>query len=291
LSAFFAGLGVTVFNSRLCDCFLDYGETTSEMMMLLAFILFGAVLSTMVTTVDLVPVLILAMVSIILVRPFALGVVLGGAKMSATARLFIGWFGPRGLGSLLLALLAVQGGVEGADMLLAITGVVVLISVVLHGSSATPLGGWYGRKVAQSQETFAEERESTFSGLFDSDPDDIVRIEPNTVAAMIDSDNPPLMLDVRARAHFDRDNMSIPGSVRIPPDHIKEWAEDLPRDRIIVAYCACPDESASGRASRLLIEMGFDARALRGGWDEWREQYPIVPQSNTITADMIETIL
>lgn len=287
LAAFFAGLGVTLFNSTLCDCFLDYGEVTSEMLMMLAFIFFGAVLSTMITTVDLVSVTILALIGLIIVRPIALRIVLVGAKMSPTARLFIGWFGPRGLGSLLLALLVVQGGIPGADNLLAITGVVVLISVLLHGSSATPLGGWYGKKVAESEITFAEERESTFLGLFEGAPDDIVRVEPSELFTMLQSDDPPIVLDVRARAHYDREDTQIPNSVRVLPDMVVEWANDQTPPKVIVTYCECPNEGASGRVSRTLIEMGFDARALRGGWLAWRDDYPIESKNNMISLDSI----
>ena len=51
LSAFAAGMAVVLLNQRLCDCFLEYGETTSEAAMLLAFILFGAVLSGIIGNV------------------------------------------------------------------------------------------------------------------------------------------------------------------------------------------------------------------------------------------------
>ena len=149
LAAFFGGLAVTIFNVSLCDCFLEYGEVTAEMAMLLAFVLFGAVLSTLLGTVALIPALALAFLALALARPLALGLVLQRATMSNAARAFIGWFGPRGLNSLLLALLAVQAGVPGAEGLLAVAGVVVLVSVVLHGASATPLSAWYGRRVAR----------------------------------------------------------------------------------------------------------------------------------------------
>ena len=42
LAAFAAGLAVVLLNQRLCDCFMEYGEVTSEMAMLLAFVLFGS---------------------------------------------------------------------------------------------------------------------------------------------------------------------------------------------------------------------------------------------------------
>jgi len=82
LAAFAAGLAVVLLNQSLCDCFLEYGEVTSEMAMLLAFVLFGIVLSGMVGSVALVPALGLAALVIFVIRPGVLGVVLARAKMS-----------------------------------------------------------------------------------------------------------------------------------------------------------------------------------------------------------------
>ena len=73
LGAFFAGLAVVMLNQKLCHCFLDYGEVTSEMMMLVAFVLFGAVLSSIIDTVPLV---------IFVIRPIVINLVLFKAKMS-----------------------------------------------------------------------------------------------------------------------------------------------------------------------------------------------------------------
>lgn len=138
LAAFAAGFAVAVLNFDLCQCFLDYGETTSEMAMLLAFILFGVVMSDLFAEVPLVPALILALIVIFVARPLAIGIVLRKAAISNRARAFIGWFGPRGLNSLLLALLVIHAGVPGAEFVLAVVGVVVTVSVVTHGASATP---------------------------------------------------------------------------------------------------------------------------------------------------------
>lgn len=237
LVAFFAGLAVNVFNVSLCDCFLDYGEVTAEMAMLLAFVLFGAVLSTLLGTVPLVPTLLLALLTILIVRPVALGLVLQRATMSNTARAFIGWFGPRGLSSLLLALLVVQAGAADAERLLAITGMVVVVSVFAHGASATPLSSWYGRRIAQAQLTYPEERESTASGLFEQNANETERIGPAVLAQRLASDTPPIVLDVRTRGQYDNDEGQIPGSVRVLPDHLEEWISKALRDRSIVAYC------------------------------------------------------
>ncbi|MCL5999167.1 MAG: sodium:proton antiporter [Chloroflexi bacterium] len=170
LAAFFAGLAVTLFNVSICECFLEYGEVTSEMAMLFAFMLFGAVLSTLVGSIAMAPVLVLAFIAICVVRPAAVWLVLQRARMSNIARAFIGWFGPRGLNSLLLALLVVQANAPGAEMLFTIAGTVVLVSVVLHGVTATPFSNWYGRRVTETPAVLAEEREGTAVGLFKDDP-------------------------------------------------------------------------------------------------------------------------
>lgn len=237
LAAFFAGLGITVFNGSLCECFLEYGAVTAEMMMLLAFVLFGAVLSTLLGAVPLGPALALAVVALAVVRPTALALVLLRARMSVAARLFIGWFGPRGLSSLLLALLVVQAGVPNGEMLLALVGAVVVLSVVVHGATATPLASLYGRHVVAEGVTLAEERESTFVGLFENEPREIARISAEELHALLDGPSPPLVLDVRSRAQYDADDGQIPGSIRVLPAEVDEWLAQARRDRLVVAYC------------------------------------------------------
>ncbi len=171
IATFFAGLAVTLSNGKLCSCFLEYGETTAEMAMLLAFILFGVVLSALLGSTPLVTTLTFAVIVIALVRPLAFSLVLQRTTMSRASRLFIGWFGPRGLNSLLLVLLVVQAGIPQAEYLLIITGVVVLVSVVAHGITATPVSTWYGDHVAQAP-ALPEKRETSVNGLLTSESAD-----------------------------------------------------------------------------------------------------------------------
>ena len=236
LGAFFAGLAVVLSNRSLCDCFMEYGEVTSEMAMLLAFVLFGAVLSGIWHMVDLPPALGLAALVIFAIRPGVLGLILAFARMSWPARLFVSWFGPRGLNSLLLALLVVQAGVAGSELVLASVGVVVLASLLVHGGTATPLSAWYGRRAAR--ETLTEERESTAPGLFTHDEREVPRISPEELSRLLSGQDPPVVLDVRSRSSFDGSGYQIPGSIRVLPDEVAEWAAERPAGPLVVAYCA-----------------------------------------------------
>lgn len=235
MAAFAAGLAVVVLNQSLCKCFLDFGEIASEMAMLLAFVLFGAVLSGILGSVALGPALILAALVIFLIRPPVLGLVLSRANLSWEARAFVAWFGPRGLNSLLLALLVVQAGIPDSELLLATIGVVVVASVTIHGATATPFGAWYGRKAVK--ETLEEEREATVAGLFGQHDSEVPRISIDELAELMASPDPPVILDVRARARYEHDQAEIPGSIRVLPDQVLEWAADCPEDKVVVAYC------------------------------------------------------
>ena len=237
LAAFAAGLAVTVVNQTLCDCFLDFGQVLAEMTMLLAFVLFGALLSTVLGEVPLLPTLVLAALAILVIRQVAIQLVLrlGRAGLSRYARRFIAWFGPRGLNSLLFALLVVEQAVPGGEQLFAVVGTVVLVSVVAHGITATPFSSWYVRKI--SQQTLAEERAGTPAELFTQSPGDIPRVTPAVLAERLAGPNPPVVLDVRSRSEYDRDGVRIPGSVRVLPDQVAEWAADRLRDQPYVLYC------------------------------------------------------
>lgn len=235
VAAFAAGITISVSNFDLCDCFIEYGEVTSEFATLLTFIFFGTLLSTLLGSIAFLPVLLFAALALLVARPVAMSIVLRRAVLSKQARLFIGWFGPRGLSSLLLALLVVHGDAPGAVRILTIVGGVVVVSVVVHGMSAPPLTSWYAHAI--ERKTAEEEREGTAAGLFRGLPEEVPSVEPEELAGLLDSDHPPIVLDVRTRSAMASDPSRIPGSVRVPPDLVVDWAARISRDRMVITYC------------------------------------------------------
>jgi NhaP-type Na+/H+ or K+/H+ antiporter len=165
--------------------------------------------------------------------------VLRKAAVSNAARAFIGWFGPRGLNSLLLALLVVGAGVSGSEFLLGIVGVVVTVSVVVHGASATPLSRRYGEAVMR--ETHEEERDDA-AGIFEGAASESIRISARQLSAMLEDKSPPIVIDVRTRSQYEQDRSRIPGAIRVAPDEVDEWAREQEQgsqieDQRVVAYC------------------------------------------------------
>ena len=96
--------------------------------------------------------IVYAILSLTVVRMVPVAIVLIGTHLRPTTVAFMGWFGPRGLASVVFTLLALEeierGGAGG--MLLQTVTWTILLSVVLHGISAPPLAARYGASIAKA---------------------------------------------------------------------------------------------------------------------------------------------
>src|SRR3712207_6699975 len=125
---------IAALDVELCDCFVEYGGVTAEMLLLFTFVLLGSSLIWIGFTVISGPVLLFAGFALLIRTPVYLLSLLGSG-VDTRGRLLIAWSGPRGLSSLLLTLLPVFAGLPGSGQLFAICSLVVIASVILHGSS------------------------------------------------------------------------------------------------------------------------------------------------------------
>lgn len=134
IAAFAAGMTIAALDVELCDCFVEYGEVTAEMLLLFTFVLLGSSLIWSGLTIINGPTLLFTAITVLIRTPVYLLSLLG-SNVDMRGRLLIAWFGPRGLSSLLLILLPVFAGLPGGNYLFSVCSLVVLVSVVLHGGS------------------------------------------------------------------------------------------------------------------------------------------------------------
>jgi sodium/hydrogen antiporter len=96
--------------------------------------------------------LLYAVLALTLARMLPVALCLLGTRLRAQTVAFIGWFGPRGLASVVFALISLES-LEVDDplrMVLATISLTVLLSVVAHGFSAAPLAARYGAWVTRA---------------------------------------------------------------------------------------------------------------------------------------------
>ena len=126
-------------------------ELMGELLALGVWFLFGAALVPLVLDYFSVSTLVYALLSLTVIRMVPVAVSLLGAGLDRPTVLFVGWFGPRGLASVVFALLAIEelGESPMVGQAIAVVALTVLLSVVLHGVSAGPLGTRYVREEEQ----------------------------------------------------------------------------------------------------------------------------------------------
>ena len=96
------------------------------------------------------------------------------------------------------------------------------------------------------------------------------RISVVELDRMISGGEEPVVLDVRSRAHRERDGRKIPGAQPVDLDDLESTLAGIPRDREVVVYCACPNEVSAAKVAMLLRQRGIrKVRPLAGGIDAW----------------------
>ncbi len=156
IAAFIGGM---VFGNCLrhpCTFLFEFMETEGQLLMLITFLVFGAALLPEGIEHFKPEYLIYALLSLTVIRMIPIAVSLIGARVSLPTQLFLGWFGPRGLASILFVLLVLEeADVANREMLLSVTMITVALSTLLHGITAAPLAKRYGR-MAESMGECAE---------------------------------------------------------------------------------------------------------------------------------------
>jgi len=146
IAAFIGGM---VFGNSIrnpCTFLFEFMETEGQLLMLITFLIFGAALLPEAILHLSPTILLYAVLSLTVIRMIPIAVSLIGTGLSLPSYLFLGWFGPRGLASILFVLLILEdSGVPHRDELLSVTVITVALSALLHGISAAPFARLYGR--------------------------------------------------------------------------------------------------------------------------------------------------
>lgn len=156
----------------------------------------------------------------------------------------------------------------------------VILSLALPASAQT-----FKRKPGKSDKTPGAQqvdREVRALPVVEGDPDETPkdRITIQQLKQKIDAKADLIILDVRGTPDYRASLVKIQGAMRIPPAELEERLNELPKDKEIITYCSCANESTSGQAAQTLLNHGFkNVKALIGGFDAWEAAaYPVEPK-------------
>ena len=148
IAAFVGGLAFGAASGQAGQRLVPFVEETGGLVSLLVWLAFGAIAVVPALRALTWQAVVYAVLSLTVLRMAPVALALAGAGLGRAAVAFVGWFGPRGLASVVFALLALEDlGEKNAGPAVEVIAVTVLLSVVLHGATAEPLARRYGPRL------------------------------------------------------------------------------------------------------------------------------------------------
>ena len=121
-------------------------EGTGETLALLTWFVFGAAVIGQSVEYFTWEMLVYALLSLTVIRMLPIFLSLSGTGESTASKLFLGWFGPRGLASIVFAIIVINKDVPEGKFIAMVVVLTVFFSLVAHGVSANPLARLLGKK-------------------------------------------------------------------------------------------------------------------------------------------------
>jgi NhaP-type Na+/H+ or K+/H+ antiporter len=159
IACFVAGISAGYFVRGTSQNYTRFAETLTQVLSLVVIMFVGAKLVDLRSGITW-RIVLYAVLSLTLVRMLPVAVAMWRDGLQRQSLLFLGWFGPRGLASIVLALIVVNAlaDIPHRETIVTVVVVTVSLSVFLHGISAIPLIVWYGRTVERLDPGAPEKR-------------------------------------------------------------------------------------------------------------------------------------
>lgn len=153
IAAFCAGLTLgLVATESILQCLHEFGEAEGQLLTLVTFLLYGAVMVIPSILKATWQMWLYAVGSLIVTRILGVAIATSNLQLQLDSTLFVGWFGPRGIASIVYGLLIVEEeALAGSNLMFTTMVVTVLISVFAHGITAFPGTIWYAKRLSDKE--------------------------------------------------------------------------------------------------------------------------------------------
>jgi len=149
IAAFVAGIALAREEHEVPDSFVAFSENVSSIFAVITFFLFGAVIVATGYDGSIWGLLAFIPFALLIARPVAVLAALVGTNLPRPQRLFIAWFGPKGVASMLFALFVLDRGVAEGSLVFDVAAFVILSSILAHGLTDTVGASWVERRMEE----------------------------------------------------------------------------------------------------------------------------------------------
>lgn len=154
IAAFSGGLTLgSIATKSILRCLHEFGEAEGQLLTLVSFLLFGAVMVIPSLVEANWQMYLYAIASLTIIRILAVAIATSNLKLQLDSSLFIGWFGPKGIASIVYGLLILEKeDLANSQLIFGTMVITVFISVFAHGLTAFPGVYWYARRIDRKQD-------------------------------------------------------------------------------------------------------------------------------------------
>jgi NhaP-type Na+/H+ or K+/H+ antiporter len=150
IAVFAAGIALAVARHEIPDAFVHFNESVSAAFQVLTFVVFGALIVSTGWGGDTLALIAFIAFALFVARPAAVLLSLIGIDLPGVYKVFIAWFGPKGVASMLFALFVLSSSDPNRTLVFDIASFTVVGSIVAHGLTDTLGARWIERRLARS---------------------------------------------------------------------------------------------------------------------------------------------
>ncbi len=164
VAAFVAGIALGVTEHDIPDAFAVFSENVSAIFQVLTFFVFGALIVSTGYDGPIWPLVVFIPFALLVARPLAIFASFIRMRLPRPQRLFIAWFGPKGVASMLFALFILNSQAPDRSQVFDVAAFVILASIVAHGLTDTVGARWIERRMRSDDEPAKEANPGPASG-------------------------------------------------------------------------------------------------------------------------------
>ncbi|HEY7951142.1 MAG TPA: sodium:proton antiporter [Solirubrobacterales bacterium] len=147
IAAFVCGIAMAATERDVPEGFVEFAENTSAILQVLTFFVFGALIVATGFHHSVPPLVLFVVFALFVARPLAVMISFVKTGIPRPQKLFMAWFGPKGVASMLFALFVLKSDVGEATLIFDIAAVAIICSIVAHGLTDTVGAKWMAKRV------------------------------------------------------------------------------------------------------------------------------------------------
>ena len=151
IAAFVCGITLGIAEHEIPEAFVIFSENVSAIFQVLTFFVFGALVVTTGFTGSVLALAAFIAFALLVARPLAIWIAFLRSRLPSVQRLFIAWFGPKGVASMLFALFVLNSQAPDRSLAFDIAAFVILASIAAHGLTDTVGARWIEERVGRER--------------------------------------------------------------------------------------------------------------------------------------------